>query len=307
MRHPEPFPADLTAAPFAVRDADRRNISRNRLRARDLTSPFRGVRVPLALVANAKPEKKFAALCDAYQTKLPPRWFFSGPTAARIMGIPVPHRLERMEVHVSSLVPHERPRGRWVRGHSAPGATVGTFRGRPVREPAEVWCELASVLDIDELIQAGDRLLSDKPFRLATREQLEAAVARHAGRAGAKKLREALPQLRERVWSPKETTVRLTMVRAGMPEPENNKPIYDENGKLVAIGDLVLEEFMTVVEYEGERWHADDRSIIDVDRFNALSALLWTIVRVRKHHTRADIERMVEKALRANGWTPEHP
>lgn len=307
MRHPRPLPAELAATPFAVCDADRLELSRNRLRAQDLDAPFRSVRVPLALLADAKPEQKFATLCAAYQTKMPPRWFFSGPTAARIMGIPVPQRLERMEVHVSSLVPHERPRGKRVRGHSAPTATIGTFRGLAVRDPAGVWCELASTLTVDELIQAGDRLLSEKPFRLATREQLATAVQRHGRRAGARKLREALPQLRERVWSPKETTVRLTIVRAGMPEPENNKPIFDENGELVAIGDLVLEEYMTVVEYEGERWHADDRAVIDVDRFNALAGLKWTIVRVRKHHSRADIERLVERALRANGWEPGSP
>jgi hypothetical protein len=305
MRHAAALPAELAGAPFAVADAERNGVSRGRLRARDLNRPFRGVRVPLALLAESTDEQKFTRLCDAFQTKLPERWFFSSVTAARIMGIPVPRRFESMEVHVSSLTPHERPRGKRVRGHSAPGATIVQFNGRPVREPAQLWCELAAVLEVDELIQAGDRLLSDKPFRLTTLTQLEAAVRRHGRRPGARKLREALPQLRENVWSPKETTVRLTMLRAGMPEPENNKPIYDERGRLVAIGDLVLEEFMTVVEYEGERWHADERATIDIDRFNALSALKWTIVRVRKHHSRAEVERLVGRALRANGWNPD--
>lgn len=307
MRRPEALPTALAIAPFAVADADSNGVSRARLRARDLNRPFRGVRVPISLLSNATDEQKFARLCDAFQTKLPKRWFFSHATAARIMGIPVPLRLELMEVHVSSLVPHERPRGIRVKGHSAPRATIIHFNGRPVREPSELWCELASVLTLDELIQAGDRLLSENPFRLATVEQLTDAVRRHGRRPGAKKLRDALPQLRENVWSPKETTVRLTITRAGMPEPENNKPIYDRNGKLVAIGDLVLEEFMTLVEYEGERWHSDARAIIDIDRFNALSALKWTIVRIRKHHQDAEIERLVGRALRANGWNPDPP
>jgi hypothetical protein len=104
------------------------------------------------------------------------------------------------------------------------------------------------------------------------------------------------------VWSPKETEVRLTMWRAGLPEAANNQEIYDGAGNLVAIGDLVLRQFMTVVEYEGERWHKDERAVIDIDRFNKLSALGWTIVRIRKHHTREDIVRMIREALIANGW-----
>jgi len=174
--------------------------------------------------------------------------------------------------------------------------------GRPVREPAELWCELATMLTLDELIQAGDRMLSDKPVRLATYEQLVAAVKRRNTRPGARKLREALSLIRPRVWSPKETEVRLTMWRAGFPEAANNEPIFDKAGNLIAIGDLVLKQFMTVVEHEGERWHRDERAVIDIDRFNKLSALGWTIVRIRKHHSREDVVRMIREALILNGW-----
>lgn len=302
MRHPNALPHPLSSAPFTVREADRAGVNRGRLRARDLTGPFRGVRVPKALTDRADDEGKFDVLCDAYQAKLGPHCFFSHATAARILGIPLPRHLEVLEMHVSTSVPHQRPRGRWVKGHSAPHATVRSMLGRPVRDPAEVWCELASVLTVDQLIQAGDRLLAERPFPLASRQQLAAAVERHGARSGAIKLRAALPQLRERVWSPKETEVRLVLLRAGLPEPENNKEIHDAKGRLIAIGDLVLERYRTVIEYEGQRWHADDRALIDVDRFNALSALGWTIVRIRKHHTRADIERLVTTALVTNGW-----
>jgi hypothetical protein len=285
-----------------VRDADLLDVPRGRLRAQDLTAPFRGVRVPVALIEHAEPPQKFVTLCTAYRSKLAPHWFFSHATAARLLGIPVPRRHEVLEVHVSSTTPHERPRGRWVRGHSAPTARFRMVCGHRVREPAELWCELASVLTLDELVQAGDRIVAERPFPLATLRELAAAVRKHGRRVGAKKLKLALPLLRENVWSPRETRVRLVMLRAGLPEAENNKPIFDRSGTLVAIGDLVLERWMTVVEYEGERWHRDPWSGIDVDRYNALSRLGWTIVKIRKHHTRADIERLIREALVANGW-----
>jgi hypothetical protein len=255
--------------------------------------------VPVALLEGADDDTKFAILCEAYQAKMPSGWFFSFATAARILGLPLPRRLQLFEVHVSAPQRGVRPRGRHVKGHSATNAGTGRFFGRTVRDPAELWCELASVLRLDELIAVGDRLLSDHPVALTTRARVEAAVLAHGGRRGARLLREALPLLRDNVWSPRETWVRLVLLRAGLPEPARNQDIFDHRGRRVAIGDLVYAELMVLIEYEGERWHPDPWSVIDVDRYNTLSALGWTIVRIRKHHTAADVERMVRAALAA--------
>jgi hypothetical protein len=194
------------------------------------------------------------------------------------------------------------PRGKYVVGHTAQAAETTRVNGKRVRVPHEVFCELASVLELDELIAAGDRMLSDKPFLLATRRHLEAAIAAHGAGRGARRLRAALPQLREDVWSPRETWVRLVLLRAGMPEPAHNRRIFDADGRLVAIGDLVYEKLKIVIEYEGERWHKDPWSVIDVDRYNALVLLGWSVIKVRKHHTAADVERMVGTALALRGW-----
>lgn len=238
---------------------------------------------------------------DAYQAKLPPGWFFSGPTEARLLGVPLPARLERLEVHVTSPGSFA-PRGRFVVGHPAREAETARMFGRTVRVPAELWCELAAYLDVDELVVAGDRMLSDKPVLLTTRWHLEQAVAAHVGGRGVRTLRAALPQLRDDVWSPRETWVRLVILRAGLPEPARNRRIHGRGGKLIAIGDLVYEKFKIVIEYEGERWHSDPWSGIDIDRFNALNVLGWLVVRVRKKHTAADVERMVGDALTSRGW-----
>lgn len=297
MRHPAPLPDPLLRAPFTVAQADAFGLSRDRLEASDLAHPFRGVHVPLGLLADADDDTRFARLCDAYQAKMPRRWFFSGPTAARIMGVPLPARLERSDqLHVTSTGGFA-PSGRHIVGHTARVAETSIMFDRPVRVAAEVWCELASVLTVDELIAAGDRLLSDRPAMLTTRRHLEAAVARHGSGRGARRLREALPQLRDNVWSPKETWVRLVLLRAGLPEPVANRHIYDAAGALVAIGDLVYPKRKIVIEYEGERWHRDARAVIDVDRFNRLSLLGWTIIRIRKHHTAANVVAMVRAAL----------
>ncbi|GAA4184024.1 hypothetical protein GCM10022288_04190 [Gryllotalpicola kribbensis] len=303
MRHPEPLPTHLEAAPFTVAQADESGVSRDRLRARDLANPFRGVRVPRALLENADPDAQFAILCDAYQARMPRGWFFSGPTAARILGVPLPGRLEQLVVHVTAPTAFA-PRGRFVVGHTAQNAETTLLFDRPVRVAAELWCELARFLTVDELIAAGDRMLSDKPVMLTTRRHLERALAAHGAGRGVRTLREALPQLRENVWSPRETWARLVIVRAGLPEPARNERIHGPDGKLIAIGDLVYRRWKVLVEYEGERWHRHRWSGIDVDRYNRLVLAGWTVIRVRRHHTAADVERMTREALLLKGWRP---
>ncbi|WP_344790467.1 hypothetical protein [Gryllotalpicola daejeonensis] len=194
------------------------------------------------------------------------------------------------------------PRGRYVIGHTARAAETTRVNGKRVRVPHEVFCELATVLGLDELIAAGDRMLSEKPFLLATRRHLEAAIAAHGSKRGARTLRATLPQLRENVWSPRETWVRLVLIRAGLPEPTHNHRIFGTDGRLVAIGDLVYEKLKIVIEYEGERWHRDPWSVIDVDRYNKLTLLGWSVIKVRRDHTAADVERMVSDALALRGW-----
>lgn len=301
MSRPEPLPEHLASGPFTVTEADASSLTRGRLRSSDLASPFKGVRLPRALLEDAGPERQFTLLCDAYQKQMPRGWFFSGPTAARIMGVPLPARLEQLRVHVTAIGEFA-PRGKYVIGHTARHADTTRFNGNRVRVPNEVFCELASVLELDELIAAGDRMLCDKPYLLATPRHLEAAVMAHGSGRGARNLREALPQLRQNVWSPRETWVRLVILRAGMPEPARNHRIYGRDGKLVAIGDLVYEKLKIVIEYEGARWHSDRWAVIDVDRYNRLVLLGWSVIRVRKHHTAADVERMVREALTRRGW-----
>ncbi|GAA4174904.1 hypothetical protein GCM10022287_19490 [Gryllotalpicola koreensis] len=241
-------------------------------------------------------------LCDAYQAKMPRQWFFSGPTAARIMGVPLPARLEKLEVHVTARGGSFAPSGRNVVGHKTRAAETTWVNRRRVRIGAEVWCELASVLSVNELIQAGDRMLSEKPFLLATRRHLIDAVAAFGAGRGVRKLREALPQLRENVWSPRETWVRLVLLRAGLPEPECNVRLFRPDGVFLAVGDLVYRRYRVVIEYEGERWHTDPWAGREIDRYNRLVLAGWTVVRVRKHHTAADVERMTLEALRLRSY-----
>ncbi len=161
---------------------------------------------------------------------------------------------------------------------------------------------LSCHLSVDELIVAGDGLVC-RVDPLATVPQLLRAVARNAGRRGNLSLRAAFEQVRPRTDSPRETTLRLLVVRAGLPEPEVNGRLT-EDGERERRGDLVFRPWHVVLEYEGVH-HQQSRVayLDDIDRFGDLAAR-WRFVRVTKEHPPDQILLRTATALRAAGWRP---
>lgn len=291
---PRPLPLELRLAPFRVADARERGISRRRLRARDLTAPFRGIR-------SAAPVDTLLDRCLAYAAHMHADHWFSHATAARLWGLPLPARVAtETALHVSAA--GREPHGRGVVGHRASAAPAIAFlHGLPVLAPADAWCQLAESLDLDELISAGDRLLGH-PQPLCGADALDAAIARHGARRGARAIRAARPELRPRSRSARETRLRLLVMRAGYPEPALNHPIRLPDGRSTD-GDLVFREHRVLLEYDGEQHRTDRRQFDrDVDRLNQLALAGWLVIRVRSGVADAAILEALGRALRARGW-----
>ncbi|TFB89010.1 hypothetical protein E3O44_05140 [Cryobacterium algoricola] len=270
----------------------------------DLEQPFHGIRSPRVGPAT------IATLIAAYSERMSTAQFFSHVTAAHLHGLPLPRRFASSGViHVCVDDPAERQR---VRGTVAHHARPGTVRlvdigGYRVAAPVDVWRQLAAVLSLDELIVMGDALVGGKR-PLATMAELRTGVARHAGKRGARRLREALEWVRPGVLSPRETEIRLLLVRAGLPEPEVNAPLTDRTGRKIATGDLVYREYRVLVEYDGEQHRTDEEQYHwDIDRLDAIMEADWRVVRLNKTHIRlksASAVRKVDTALRDRGWRP---
>lgn len=95
MRHPfamtapiRPLPIQLQRGPFTRQEALSAGLDDVRLRASDLRRPFHGVRVASDVALT------LVQRCDAYLLRMPPDAFFSGTTAARLHGVPLPRALE---------------------------------------------------------------------------------------------------------------------------------------------------------------------------------------------------------------------
>lgn len=293
------LPPILAGRSFSVSEAHVNGIGEGRLRGSDLVRPFRGVR--------AAPEiDGYEDRCRAYLTRAHPAVFFSHLTAARLLGIRLPFRLLEDEV-IDVAVPNPKRAqvARGIRGHKLrlrPGDLI-THRGMRMTSPARTWCDIASLLDDEELLAAGDTLMWwRKP--LARPDEIARAVADHRG-AGRSALQRTVPDLSARSDSSPESSFRHRFALAGLPLPEVNLQLYDANGNKIAIPDLCFPEFKESFDYEGDHHRTDSHTWqSDIQRVRRLAKIGY-------HHTRAaaadladsrEVIGQLRDDLRAKGW-----
>src|SRR4051794_18282633 len=141
MRSPRLLPAQLDSA-FSVREAQMAGVSRGRLRARDLSIPFRGVRSrgdEADAVAQADPyavqSASRRARNRAYAPRLRPNDFLSHESAAAAWDAPLPLLVDDdgpvegldLPVHVSAFGRGALPRVPGVIRHRADARTSRTI------------------------------------------------------------------------------------------------------------------------------------------------------------------------------------
>lgn len=304
MRTPAPLPHDVPQSGFSVRWALGRGVSKERLRRSDLSAPFRGVRTLTPPVGTVQ-------LATAYAPRLPADGFFSHATAARIWGLPLPPWLEADErIHVSYPNGRRAPRIPGVIGHHlivAPDELT-IVDDLPVTTPGRTWCDLSTILSLEDLVAVGDRLLW---FRdpLTTPEELWEMARRYPGRRGARTRTSALPLLSDRSFSPPESIFRVRFVLARFPPLLVNPELYDEHGTFIGMPDILFPDYHEVVDYEGDHHRTDTAQWYkDLDRVPRFEAAGY-------HSTRAAaidlppgstrLLRLVAAALRAKGWRGE--
>jgi len=319
---PAPLPPKLSGEVFTVADAHLLGVGDGRLRRRDLTRPFHGVRTPALAPSPAAASGSAAEDEDErwlrrravarerarqYSVQMTADQFFSHVTAAILHGLPLPARLiDRSAVDVGTSARSGRRRGRGVIGHLIPAdrARIVFVDGLRVAAAVDVWCQLATVLPLDELVMVGDALVCrNRPP--ATMAQLEAAVHRHGGLPGARRLREAFALVRPRTDSPRETVIRLIIVRGGLPEPVVNARLVNRFGAFMAFGDLAYLLYKILVEYDGGQHRNDEKQFHrDIDRLDEPMEEGWRVIRINKTHHPRSIVYKVRTALLTRGWTP---
>ena len=287
------LPAPFRLAPFSVAEAQRAGVPRRRLYRADLARPFPGVRTAPSLDPSSVRE-----LCAAYLPRLRAGQFFSHTTSARLHGLPLPLRLsDNHTLHVSALAPARAVRVAGARGHQLiprPGM-VHLMDGLPIASRVETWCQLATLLTVDELIEVGDAVVGRAVVGADDHYAAMHGAVASDDRPCVGRMRDAFAEVRPGVRSPAETRLRLLLVRAGLPQPEINTRLTDAEGRFLGECDLVYRTARLVIEYEGDHHRTDARTFRnDIVRRERLEDAGWTVLRV----TADDLRLRPEETIR---------
>jgi hypothetical protein len=209
-----------------------------------------------------------------------------GLTALRLHGVALPagHGADDQPIHVAVPVGQNggiRSRD-WLKVHH-PTSTETLFtqvNGYKVASPADAWIQACPALRPDDRIAVGDRLLdySKPPSSL---ELIDDALARHAGHRGIRAVRTARRHIRPGTESIPETYTRLTIVANGLPEPQVNVTILDDDGRFVSRCDLAYPRWRIAIEYDGAYHDNLEQRRKDEFQRNTLRNLGWLVIVVR--------------------------
>jgi hypothetical protein len=167
--------------------------------------------------------------------------------------------------------------------------------GMAVTTPARTALDLLCWYPADAAIAAVDALARATRLKIA---DIELLAERHRGRRGIQGARAGLDLVDAGAESPKETWLRLLIIRAGFPRPQTQIPAYNEYGVLVAEVDMGYEDLKIAFEYEGAQHRTDRRQFDkDIRRHDALIELGWIVVRFTAEDTAGNVERRVAAAL----------
>jgi hypothetical protein len=186
-------------------------------------------------------------------------------------------------------------RGLRVRGDRLDEDEATLVDGVPVTTPARTALDLGCWYPMDEAVAAIDALMRATDLKVA---DVEALVQRYPARRGIRRARIAMGFADAGAQSPKETWLRLLLVRAGLPRPQTQIAVEDEFGDVIAYLDMGWEDAKVAVEYDGEQHRTDRRQYTwDIRRLEMLERRGWIVIRVVAGDRPEQILRRVRAAL----------
>lgn len=305
MRLPSELPQPFNGKPFTVAEARAAGLSRRRTRARDLVLPCHGVRAAASTQHSLLERlRALTAVTGAVVSHL---------SAAALWGFPLPLAPgDPGCVHLTTDPGRRAVRYKGVVGHQLALEPDDVVVGARVSctSPLRTWFDLACILSLDDLVIAGDFLVRRRDA-LTTLGALDEYLAGKQGRKGYRRAMRARSLIRANTDSPKETELRLLLVRHGLPEPGINVPMLDGAGGWIEDPDLSYVREKVAIQYDGGH-HADPaQRRSDIFRDEAARDAGWRVVVLTQKDLSAGATgkeptavTRVRAALQEHGWTP---
>jgi hypothetical protein len=167
--------------------------------------------------------------------------------------------------------------------------------GLPVTTPQRTAFDIGRLKPFSIAIAHLDALMHATGGKV---DEVLAIAERHHGARGLRQLEAALAVVDAGAQSPKETWLRVLLIRAGLPRPTTQIPVITSDGAQVYYLDMGWEELMVAVEYDGEHHRLDRWQYTkDVRRRETLDRLGWIVIRVIAADRPAGVVRRVRDAL----------
>lgn len=178
--------------------------------------------------------------------------------------------------------------------------------GMRVTTPERTALDLARRFPLDPAVAAVDALIQATDLKLI---DVQILVDRYRGRRGMKAARAALDLVDGGAESPKETWLRLLLIRAGFPRPRTQIPLFDQWGWAEAILDMGWDEVKVGAEYDGKHHMEDPHHVKkDIRRHELITNKHgWSVIRVLAGDRPADVVQRVRQAWRKRGIDPLAP
>ena len=151
--------------------------------------------------------------------------------------------------------------------------------GVRVTTPARTVLDLACRYPLGKAVTAIDALARATDLKMA---DVESLTERYRGRRGIRQVGKVIQLVDPGAESPKETWLRLLVIRHGFPPPTTQIPVYNEYGVLIAVLDMGWEELKLALDYEGEHHRGPVRFNTDIRRHDEVTELGWIDIRVRR-------------------------
>jgi hypothetical protein len=163
---------------------------------------------------------------------------------------------------------------------------IQTIGGLRVTTPARTALDIACRYPLGKAVAAVDALARATQLKVA---DVELLADRYKGRRGIRGARSAIALVDPGAESPKETWLRLLVIRYGFPPPETQIPVYNVYGVLVAVLDMGWRDRKLALDYEGDHHRIPQRFNKDIRRHDEVTDLGWTDIRVTSLDTEAVI------------------
>jgi hypothetical protein len=163
---------------------------------------------------------------------------------------------------------------------------VELIGGIRVTTPARTALDLACRYPLGKAVAAIDALARATHLKMA---DVELLADRYKGRRGVRNARSVLDLVDAGAESPRETWLRLLVIRNGFPRPQTQIPVYDEYGVLVAVLDMGWEDIKLALDYEGDHHRDSVRFNKDIRRHDDVTELGWMDIRVTSRDTEGGI------------------